>query len=133
MPVRVLIVDDHEVVRVGLRNLLTGYRADWRICGEAEDGKEGVAKALELAPDVVVIDLTMPRMNGIQAAIEIRRLLPATKIILFSAHQVRASVLNGAVDEFISKQAAAKELPAAIERLSREITPMAPSVGAARD
>jgi DNA-binding NarL/FixJ family response regulator len=70
IPLRLLVVDDHEIVRVGLRNLLTSGTSDWHVCGEAEVGLEAIAKALELAPDVVILDLTMPKMNGIEAATE---------------------------------------------------------------
>jgi YesN/AraC family two-component response regulator len=71
MLLRLLIVDDHEVVRLGLRRLLESSRPEWQICGEAEDGAKAIAKALELAPDVVIVDLAMPVMNGVQAATEI--------------------------------------------------------------
>jgi len=111
MLVRLLIVDDHEDVRLGLRNLIESSRPDWQICGEAEDGAKAVAKVQELAPDVVILDLAMPVVNGAQAAIEIRQVAPTTKIILFSAHDVPASVWNGCADAFVSKLAFANWSP----------------------
>lgn len=126
MPVRILIVDDHEVVRVGLRTMIALRGAGWKVCGEAADGIAGVAKAAELAPDVVILDLEMPFMNGLEAAKKIRRVAPRTKIILFSAYDT-APDLVGCVDEFVSKFSEAGELPQAIERVANLITPGAPS------
>jgi PAS domain S-box-containing protein len=80
---RILLVDDQEAVRRGLRSLLES-QADWSICGEAEDGAEAVAKARELRPDVVLMDLSMPRMNGFVATRIIRRELPESKVVIVS-------------------------------------------------
>ena len=66
MAVRILLVDDHPIVRQGLRTLLQG-RGDWEVVGEASDGMEAVEKVESLQPDVVVLDVTMPRMNGLEA------------------------------------------------------------------
>jgi len=66
MAIRILLVDDHPVVRQGLRTLLEG-RSEWEVAGEASDGLEAVEKVTALQPDVVVLDVTMPRMNGIEA------------------------------------------------------------------
>jgi YesN/AraC family two-component response regulator len=117
MCLRLLIVDDHEVVRVGLRNLLLSHRPDWKICGEAVDGRDGIAKTFKLTPDVVILDFAMPVMNGMQAATEIRGTSPETKIILLSAHDIPKSIWNGWVDDFVSKHAAAQELVGAVERV----------------
>jgi len=80
---RILLADDFEVVRTGLKNLLS-ENAEWEVCGEAENGRLAVEKAVELSPDVVVLDITMPVMNGFEAAREIRKLSPKTKIVMFS-------------------------------------------------
>lgn len=125
IPLRLLVVDDHEIVRVGLRNLLTSATSDWHVCGEAEDGLEAIAKALELAPDVVILDLTMPKMNGIEAATEIRRLAPATKIILFSAHDVPRDIRKPC-DAFVSKLSGGRELLTTIENLISRTAETAP-------
>src|SRR5260370_34979437 len=81
---RVLLVDDHPAVRRTLRALLT--EASVGICGEAENGRQAIDKASELQPDVVVLDLVMPKMNGLEAAYEIRQRAPSSKIILLSLH-----------------------------------------------
>ncbi len=79
----ILIVDDHEVVRHGLRTLLSA-RPEWTICGEVEDGLEGVEKAKALRPTIVLMDISMPRINGLEATRIIRRELPESKVIIIS-------------------------------------------------
>lgn len=81
MTIRILVVDDHPIVRQGLRTLLEG-REGWEVIGEASDGMEAVEKAGKLQPDVMVLDVTMPRMNGLEACRAIRRSLPKLEILL---------------------------------------------------
>src|SRR6478736_8271782 len=83
--VRVLVADDHEVMRLGIRNLLEVHPG-WSVCAEASNGQEAVEKTLQFHPDVVVMDLTMPVMNGLEAAREIVRTQPEIPVILFSLH-----------------------------------------------
>lgn len=90
MPLRILIADDNEVVRLGVRALLTPKR-DWEICGDAGNGREAITKVWELSPDLVILDLSMPVMNGFEAARVIRRLAPSTKIVFLSVHDVPAT------------------------------------------
>lgn len=116
MTLRLLIADDHEIVRIGVQTLLEG-KPDWEICGQATNGREAIGKVWELSPDVVILDLTMPVMNGFEAATEIRRITPATKIIFFSAHDVPVTAGEVGADAFVSKAATAHELMAAIERV----------------
>jgi DNA-binding NarL/FixJ family response regulator len=117
---RILLVDDHEVVRAGLAKLL---QDSWDICGEAGNGREAVDKVLELKPDLVVLDLSMPIMGGTAAAREIRSLSPTTKIILLSMHDtesvVELSRLVGA-DACVSKRSAAIELRKAITAVLKD-------------
>src|ERR1700761_7477479 len=68
MTTRILIVDDHEIVREGLRSHLAKTRPDWKICGEGTDGQQAIELARELKPDVLILDITMPRMSGLQAS-----------------------------------------------------------------
>jgi DNA-binding NarL/FixJ family response regulator len=120
--VRVLIADDHAVVRLGLRSLLS-QKQGWQVCGEASDGETAVARVCELAPDVVILDLTMPGLNGFNAAREIRRLAPSAKIILFSIHDIASIAVQAGADAFVSKTSTPNELVAAIERLTSSRPP----------
>jgi DNA-binding NarL/FixJ family response regulator len=79
--VRILVVDDSELVRRSLRSFLSVHK-DWLVCGEAVDGSEAVEKAKELHPDVILMDLSMPRMNGAEATQIIRREVPTARVIL---------------------------------------------------
>jgi DNA-binding NarL/FixJ family response regulator len=79
----ILIVDDSPVIRHSLRVVLE-RGAEWEVCGEAENGREGVEKAVQLCPDLILLDLSMPVMNGFQAARELRRLLPRIPILMFT-------------------------------------------------
>jgi len=85
-PLRILIADDHEKVRLGLRSLLS-LRPDWDICGEAVDGRDAVQKARELKPQVAVLDISMPRLNGLEAARQIRKEVPQTEVLIVSQHE----------------------------------------------
>ncbi len=74
MSARILIVDDHEVIRQGVRSALSHARPEWGICGEASDGKQAIEAVQRLKPDVVILDVTMPTMSGLQAAPQIAKL-----------------------------------------------------------
>ena len=82
---RILIVDDEKAVRSALGRLL-GTRGEWEIVGEAVDGAEGILKAKELKPDVIIMDVTMPEMSGLEATLEVKKALPATEILIFTQH-----------------------------------------------
>jgi DNA-binding NarL/FixJ family response regulator len=81
---KLLIVDDSPAIRRSLRMLLE-KRPDWEICGEAENGREGIDKAILLCPDLILLDLSMPVMNGFQAARELHRLLPKVPLLMFTS------------------------------------------------
>ena len=83
---RILIVDDHDLLRQGIRSLLLS-RADFDVCGEAMDGQEAIEKSRQLKPDLVVMDISMPRLNGLDATREIRKILPQTAILILSQHK----------------------------------------------
>jgi DNA-binding NarL/FixJ family response regulator len=82
----VLIADDHEAIRKGVRTILRS-RQDVEICGEASNGSEAIRMAVDLNPDLIILDLTMPVMGGFAAAKELRRLLPAIPILFYSMHE----------------------------------------------
>lgn len=116
---RVLVVDDHQVMRKGVRALLESDSA-WEVCGEAENGRLAVEKTRELNPDLVILDLTMPEMNGLEAARQIRQVSPQTKIVIFSMHespQVRKEARDAGADAFVSKSSMAEALTATAKAL----------------
>jgi len=115
-PVRVLIADDHTIVRQGLASILNGT-TDITVVAEAGDGYEAVEKALELQPDVVVLDISMPRLNGLEAARRITRRLPACRVLVLTMHEAEEYVLRmvrAGVAGYLVKDGAASELITAI-------------------
>jgi DNA-binding NarL/FixJ family response regulator len=119
---RVLVVDDHDVVRAGVCAIVSN-NPRWEVCGEAENGRVAVAKVQELAPDVVILDISMPQMNGLEAAHKIRKIAPATKIIILTMHEsssVELAARQAGADEVITKRMAGESLTSALERLFGE-------------
>lgn len=118
--VRILIADDHDVMREGTRAIIE-RQPGWEVCGVAATGREAVEQAIALEPDVVVMDMTMPELNGLDAAQQIRRRLPQTEIIIFTAHQTDElirEVFEAGAKSFIFKSEAHHFLVAAIQSLS---------------
>lgn len=130
--IRVLIADDHEVVRQGLRTFLE-VQGDVEVVGEAGDGEEAVSLVEALAPDVVVIDLVMPRVGGIEAIRRIHELLPSTKVIVLTSfaddEKVFAAVRAGAAG-YLLKDVRPQELGEAIRTVSRGDALLHPAVAA---
>jgi DNA-binding NarL/FixJ family response regulator len=119
MAIRILIVDDHEIFRRGLRSLLES-RADWEVCGEATDGQDAVQKAKQVQPDVIVLDITMPRLNGLDATALLRNEVPTAKIVILSQHQpalMKQVALNAGAGAYVTKSEVSRELMAAIDGL----------------
>src|SRR5262245_18761820 len=118
---RILLADDHDVVRRGVREIIESHDG-WTVCGEATNGREAVQMAITLAPDVVVLDISMPSLNGIEATRMIRTVLPATEVIIFTLHEeeglIRAALLAGARG-IVSKADASSQIVLAVEALSR--------------
>jgi two-component system, NarL family, response regulator NreC len=115
-PVRVLLVDDHAVVRAGLRMLL-GADPELLIVGEAENGAQGVAMARDLAPEVVLMDISMPDMNGIEATRRIKELCPDVAVLALTMHeddQYFFEMLGAGASGYVPKRAAPNDLIAAI-------------------
>jgi len=116
---RILVVDDHEVVRRGVRSLLSAS-AGVEVCGEAVDGRDAIEKAQQLKPDVVAMDITMPRMNGLDATREIRRILPDIHVLILSQHDVpemTRQALKAGASGFVVKSAISTELIAALQKI----------------
>src|SRR5262252_491516 len=117
---QILLADDHDVVRRGLREQLSAHEG-WEICGEAGDGREAVRLARKLAPDVAVIDLSMPELNGLEATRQIRRELPRTEVLIFTMHeteQLIREVLSAGARGYVLKSDAGRHLTSAVEALS---------------
>jgi two-component system, NarL family, response regulator DegU len=114
----ILVVDDHSSTRKALCLLLAENNLD--VCGEALDGEDAVEKVRRLKPDIVLLDISMPVMNGIQVAREVRLMAPSTRVIFFTMYEAEetATVLRSLADEVIPKSAARTLLIPAVKRLS---------------
>ena len=128
---RILIADDHEMVRQGLRRVLETH-SDWVVCGEAANGIEAVKLARRLKPNVAVLDLSMPRMDGLEATREIRKALPHTEVLILTMHdseQLIREVLAAGARGYLLKTDAGTVLLAAVESVSRRQPFFTPKVG----
>jgi DNA-binding NarL/FixJ family response regulator len=119
--VRILIADDHDVMREGTRAVIE-RQPGWEVCGVVATGRDAVEQAFALEPDVVVMDMSMPMLNGLDAATQIKRRLPSTEILMFTAHETDdliREVFQIGVKGFIRKSEAHHLLVEAIQSLSQ--------------
>ncbi|MFZ0519597.1 MAG: response regulator transcription factor [Candidatus Acidiferrales bacterium] len=120
MAARILIVDDHEIVREGIRTLLCRVRPEWEVCGEAKNGKEAVEAAVALTPDILILDVTMPVMSGLEAASRIARLGLASRVLIFTMHETKSLIMEvraAGAQGYVVKSQAARDLIVAIDRI----------------
>lgn len=118
---RILVADDHDLMRRGVKNLLLSH-AGWEVCGEAKTGREAVSKAEELRPDVVVLDIGMPDLNGVEAARRILKVLGNTEILILSQHysdQLIREIVDAGVRGYIVKSDSDRDLLIAVETLAK--------------
>ena len=118
---RILVADDHELVRRGVRSLLQ-TRPDVEVCGEAMDGRDAVEQARRLTPDLIVMDISMPRLNGLEAAREIRRTLPTIDILILSQHnstEMMRQAFNAGARGYVVKTAISQDLLHGIDKVRK--------------
>jgi PAS domain S-box-containing protein len=127
-PILVLIVDDHEIVRRGVRSLIEGR---YEVCGEAVDGQDALEKARELKPSIVVMDVSMPKLNGLEATPLIRNILPDCEVLILSQHesaQIVEQAYKAGARGYVVKSSIGKDLLAALEKISHHESFFDPSM-----
>jgi len=127
---RILVVDDHDLVRKGVRTLLRS-QAGWEVVGEAVNGKEAVKKAVQLQPDVVILDIGMPEMDGLEATPLILQAAPQSAVLIHTMHEselLAQTALKAGARGYVLKSAGGGELLAAVEALSEQSTYFTPRV-----
>ncbi|HEY7034394.1 MAG TPA: response regulator transcription factor [Thermomicrobiales bacterium] len=117
--IRIMLADDHEIVRRGLRDLVEVHEG-WQVCGEARNGREAVALAADLTPDVAILDLSMPELNGIEATRRIRKESPLTEVLVYTMHgserHIR-EVFSAGARGYVLKSDPVRQVEAAVEAL----------------
>jgi two-component system response regulator NreC len=116
MKIHILLADDHTILRAGLRMMLNA-QPDMEVVGEAQDGRQAIAEALRLQPDIVLMDITMPDINGIEATRQIKKLLPEVKVLVLTMHENDEYIfqaLRAGASGYILKEAADTELITAL-------------------
>ena len=127
---RVVIAEDHTILREGLRALLSA-ESDLEVVGEAEDGRQAIRRVEELEPDLILTDLSMPKMNGVEAIREIKKRAPETKVLALTVHKAEEfilEVLQAGADGYILKDASSEELIMAIKSVLGGKRYLSPSV-----
>ena len=130
----ILIADDHEIVRRGVRDVLQA-QPGWSVCGETHSGREAVGMAASLRPAVAVLDMSMPDLNGIDAAREIRRSSPGTEVVLFTMHhseELAREAFNAGVLGYVLKSDSTAELLEAVSSAARHVRFVSPRLSPPR-
>lgn len=128
--IRILVVDDHAVVRAGLRHVLAAGEG-FEVVGEAADGEEAVAQAAALTPDVILLDITMPKMNGLQATTALREAVPGSRILILTMHEHGEYVveaLRAGAHGYLLKDSPPAELRRAIVTVHEGGRPLGPGI-----
>jgi DNA-binding NarL/FixJ family response regulator len=117
---RILIVDDHEVLREGVKSLLAKLRPDWQISGEANDGEQAIQLARQSVPDVIVLDISMPGVSGLEACSRMREMGLQVPVLIFTTHQseqLAQDVRQAGAQGYVLKSQAARDLVLAIDTI----------------
>ena len=129
--IRILLVDDHAAIRLGLRHLIINEQRDMQVVGEASDGENALSMAQEFRPDVVIMDISMPGIGGIETTARMKRLCPEVAVLIYSVHTsadyARCAIEAGAMG-YLHKSGLVEELPEAIRTVSRGVVYLEPSV-----
>jgi len=123
-PVRILLADDHEIVREGLRAMIE-TQPGWEVCGDASTGREAVALVGKLKPDLVIMDVGMPELNGLDASRQIKKMLPEVEVLIFTANETEEivrQIFQAGARGYLLKSEANKHLIPAIEMLCKHRT-----------
>jgi len=129
MSITVLIADDHDIIRRGLKSIL-GQRPEYKVIGEAQDGEEALEKAEKLKPGILLLDISMPKISGLDIISQVKRRSPETKIIMISVHKMSAYILKAfksGVSGYLIKENAAEELLLALGRVCAGKTYLSPT------
>ena len=130
-PIRLLVADDHEIVRKGLKTVLE-TQPGWTVVAEATNGREAVEKAKQTKPNVTIMDISMPLLNGLEAARQVIKAVPETKILILSVHDsdmLIKNVLEAGARGYLLKSDATRDLVSAVDALLRNKTFFTPKVG----
>jgi DNA-binding NarL/FixJ family response regulator len=123
-PLRILVADDHDVVRQGLRSLLES-RTGWEVCGEASNGREAVEMSVQLKPEIVIMDIAMPTMTGLEATRQILKASPKTQVIVLTMHEseeLLREVLDAGARGYVLKTDKGRELISAVDAVCNHNT-----------
>lgn len=118
---RIILADDHSLVRRGIRSLL-GSHSGWQVCGEAADGRETLEKVDELKPDILILDLNMPELNGLEVTRRVHKMCPGVEVLVLTVHdseQIMRQVLEAGARGYMLKSDAGHELLSAVDTVRR--------------
>jgi DNA-binding NarL/FixJ family response regulator len=129
---RILVIDDHDLIRKGVRRIVE-EELGWEVCGEAQDGRSGLALAEELEPDIVILDVVMPGLNGVDAARRLKKLLPKTEVLVFTGNENRETIVrcfDAGARSFLPKTELTLHLRAALRALAQHKPYITPDIAA---
>ena len=120
MPIKIAIADDHDIIRAGIKSVLEKH-SQYEVCAEAANGEEALKAAQDFLPDIMLLDISMPKLSGLDIIARIKRASPKTKIIIISVHKLGAYILKAlrrGVNGYINKENVAEELIPALARVN---------------